>query len=139
MASKGKAVVGSSQKTLFSFFNKPAVTPASETPKSMSAVTTTQTSTADSSQESQNIENESILSMGQKIKVYWSQDNEWVMGTVQGYDASTKQHRIKYEDGVVEELCLHKEKVQYATNTCKLSFTYVCCSILSCKSRRNLR
>lgn len=40
--------------------------------------------------------------IGKKVKVLWPVDGKWYQGTVCAYDASKKQHRLRYEDGDTE-------------------------------------
>jgi hypothetical protein len=40
--------------------------------------------------------------IGKKVKVLWPVDGKWYQGTVCAYEASTKQHRLRYEDGDTE-------------------------------------
>jgi hypothetical protein len=40
--------------------------------------------------------------IGKQVKVLWPVDGRWYQGTVCEYEASTKQHRLRYEDGDTE-------------------------------------
>lgn len=47
---------------------------------------------------------------GSKIKVFWPEDEAFYEGTVDSYDASTKKHKVLYDDGDVEVLFLKEER-----------------------------
>lgn len=51
--------------------------------------------------------------MGLKCKVYWPLDDVWYNGSISGYDAESKQHKVKYEDGDEEELILSDEQIKF--------------------------
>ncbi|XP_021733247.1 histone-lysine N-methyltransferase ATX1-like [Chenopodium quinoa] len=50
---------------------------------------------------------------GLKCEVYWPLDDVWYKGSVSGYDAVSKKHNIKYEDGEEEELILSQEQIKF--------------------------
>ena len=49
---------------------------------------------------------------GQRISVYWKDDDCWYDGTIVAVLKSRRLHRIRYDDQVVEELYLPKEKIR---------------------------
>ena len=53
--------------------------------------------------------------VGRKIQVYWSNDKAWYEGTIKSFDTVSHKHRIRYDDGEVEELVLSKETVSNST------------------------
>ena len=40
--------------------------------------------------------------IGKKVRVFWPVDSSWYIGTVQQYNAATKEHLLKYEDDDTE-------------------------------------
>ncbi|KAL8136520.1 hypothetical protein V2J09_002521 [Rumex salicifolius] len=46
-------------------------------------------------------------------RVYWPMDDEWYQGSVVAYDAESKRHNVKYDDGEEEDLMLSREKVKF--------------------------
>uniref|UniRef100_A0A7N0UGB3 DNA mismatch repair protein n=1 Tax=Kalanchoe fedtschenkoi TaxID=63787 RepID=A0A7N0UGB3_KALFE len=54
---------------------------------------------------------EEVLNKG--IRVYWPLDQSWYQGHVKEFDAFSGKHKVCYDDGEEEELCLSKEKIQW--------------------------
>ncbi|RCV34391.1 hypothetical protein SETIT_7G156600v2 [Setaria italica] len=48
--------------------------------------------------------------VGSRIKVWWPDDKMFYEGVVESFDASSKKHKVAYDDGDVEVLMLRKEK-----------------------------
>ncbi|KAG1364351.1 Histone-lysine N-methyltransferase TRX1 [Cocos nucifera] len=46
-------------------------------------------------------------------KVFWPMDDDWYRGSVTGYNSTTKQHRVEYDDDDVEYLILSNEKIKF--------------------------
>ncbi|WVZ86296.1 hypothetical protein U9M48_033101 [Paspalum notatum var. saurae] len=51
--------------------------------------------------------------VGSKIKVWWPDDKMFYKGVVESYSASSKKHKVAYDDGDVEVLMLKKEKWEF--------------------------
>ncbi|XP_019707927.1 histone-lysine N-methyltransferase TRX1 [Elaeis guineensis] len=51
--------------------------------------------------------------VGLACKVFWPMDDDWYRGSVTGYNSTTKQHRVEYDDDDVEYLILSKEKIKF--------------------------
>uniref|UniRef100_A0A804UDM6 DNA mismatch repair protein n=1 Tax=Zea mays TaxID=4577 RepID=A0A804UDM6_MAIZE len=52
--------------------------------------------------------------VGRCLRVYWPLDDAWYKGKVEAYDAASRRHRVKYDDGDEEEVDLRKEKFEWA-------------------------
>ncbi|TVU15334.1 hypothetical protein EJB05_38850 [Eragrostis curvula] len=48
--------------------------------------------------------------VGSRIKVWWSDDKMFYTGVIKSFNASSKKHKVAYDDGDVEVLLLKKEK-----------------------------
>jgi len=48
--------------------------------------------------------------VGSRIKVWWPDDKKFYNGVVKSFKASTKKHKVVYDDGDIEQLELEKEK-----------------------------
>ncbi|MCO5607711.1 hypothetical protein L7F22_061910 [Adiantum nelumboides] len=53
------------------------------------------------------------LIVGRRIEVYWPLDAAWYRGLVSAYDNVRKKHKVSYDDGEEEWLCLAQEKFKY--------------------------
>ncbi|MCO5583640.1 hypothetical protein L7F22_037553 [Adiantum nelumboides] len=53
------------------------------------------------------------LIVGRRIEVYWPLDAAWYRGLVSAYDNVRKKHKVSYDDGEEEWLCLAREKFKY--------------------------
>jgi len=51
--------------------------------------------------------------VGRRLRVYWPLDDAWYKGRVAAYDAASRRHRVKYDDGDEEEVDLGKEKFEW--------------------------
>ncbi|KAJ1271765.1 hypothetical protein BS78_06G150800 [Paspalum vaginatum] len=51
--------------------------------------------------------------VGSRIKVWWPDDKMFYEGVVESYVASSKKHKVAYDDGDVEVLMLRKEKWEF--------------------------
>jgi DNA mismatch repair protein MSH6 len=54
--------------------------------------------------------------VGRRLRVYWPLDDAWYKGKVESYNAGSRRHRVKYDDGDEEEVDLGKEKFEWATS-----------------------
>ncbi|WVZ64907.1 hypothetical protein U9M48_014354 [Paspalum notatum var. saurae] len=52
--------------------------------------------------------------VGRRLRVYWPLDDAWYEGRVEAYDAASRRHRVKYDDGDQEEVDLGKERFEWA-------------------------
>uniref|UniRef100_A0ACD5UBS9 Uncharacterized protein n=1 Tax=Avena sativa TaxID=4498 RepID=A0ACD5UBS9_AVESA len=48
--------------------------------------------------------------VGSRIKVWWPDDKKFYNGVVKSFKASSKKHKVVYDDGDIEQLELEKEK-----------------------------
>ncbi|KAK2452858.1 nucleolar protein dao-5 [Trifolium repens] len=48
--------------------------------------------------------------VGQRVKVWWPEDNEFYKGVVDSFDSSSKKHKVSYDDGDEEVLNFDDEK-----------------------------
>ncbi|XP_062226089.1 sister chromatid cohesion protein PDS5 homolog C-like isoform X2 [Phragmites australis] len=60
-----------------------------------------------------NILDENLV--GSRIKVWWPDDKMFYDGVVKSFDASSKKHKVAYDDGDVEVLLLKNEKWEFIT------------------------
>ncbi|ONM16168.1 hypothetical protein ZEAMMB73_Zm00001d003123 [Zea mays] len=51
--------------------------------------------------------------IGSRIKVWWPDDKMFYAGVVESFDASSKKHKVSYDDGDVEVLALKKERWEF--------------------------
>ncbi|KAL5650079.1 hypothetical protein ACJX0J_040888, partial [Zea mays] len=51
--------------------------------------------------------------IGSRIKVWWPDDKMFYAGVVESFDASSKKHKVSYDDGDVEVLMLKKERWEF--------------------------
>jgi hypothetical protein len=51
--------------------------------------------------------------VGRRIKVWWPDDRAWYSGTVTKFVRRSRKHVIEYDDGEVETVVLHKERVKF--------------------------
>lgn len=51
--------------------------------------------------------------VGSRIKVWWPDDEMFYEGVVESYNASSKKHKVAYDDGDVEVLMLKKERWEF--------------------------
>ncbi|CAD6263169.1 unnamed protein product [Miscanthus lutarioriparius] len=51
--------------------------------------------------------------VGSRIKVWWPDDKMFYAGVVKSFDASSKKHKVSYDDGDVEVLVLKKERWEF--------------------------
>ena len=56
--------------------------------------------------------------IGRKLRVYWPLDDSWYSGCVKAYE-DPPFHRILYDDGEEEAICLQKEKIEWLPSTVK--------------------
>ncbi|KAJ1289623.1 hypothetical protein BS78_02G178900 [Paspalum vaginatum] len=54
--------------------------------------------------------------VGRRLRVYWPLDDAWYEGRVEVYDAGSRRHRVKYDDGDEEEVDLGKERFEWAAS-----------------------
>ncbi len=47
---------------------------------------------------------------GRRLEVWWPGEREWFAGRVTGYNANTRRHTIRYDDGDVERVYLPGEQ-----------------------------
>ena len=52
--------------------------------------------------------------VGRRLRVYWPLDDAWYEGRVDAYDAGSRKHRVKYDDGEEEQVDLGKERFEWA-------------------------
>ncbi|CAN6210658.1 unnamed protein product [Urochloa humidicola] len=52
--------------------------------------------------------------VGRRLRVYWPLDDAWYEGKVEAYDAGSRRHRVKYDDGDEEQVDLGKERFEWA-------------------------
>ncbi|CAL5081395.1 unnamed protein product [Urochloa decumbens] len=52
--------------------------------------------------------------VGRRLRVYWPLDDAWYDGKVEAYDAGSRRHRVKYDDGDEEQVDLGKERFEWA-------------------------
>ncbi|XP_062184176.1 sister chromatid cohesion protein PDS5 homolog C-like isoform X2 [Phragmites australis] len=53
--------------------------------------------------------------VGSRIKVWWPDDKMFYDGVVKSFDASSKKHKVAYDDGDTEVLLLKNEKWEFIT------------------------
>lgn len=53
--------------------------------------------------------------VGRRVKCWWPAEGKWFMGTVVSYSARRRKypHRVEYDDGDWEDLCLPDDTVQF--------------------------
>ncbi|XP_066360504.1 sister chromatid cohesion protein PDS5 homolog C-like [Miscanthus floridulus] len=51
--------------------------------------------------------------IGSRIKVWWPDDKMFYAGVVESFEASSKKHKVSYDDGDVEVLVLKKERWEF--------------------------
>jgi len=51
--------------------------------------------------------------VGRRLRVYWPLDDAWYEGRVDAYDAGSRKHRVKYDDGEEEQVDLGKERFEW--------------------------
>ncbi|CAN6166912.1 unnamed protein product [Urochloa humidicola] len=51
--------------------------------------------------------------VGRRLRVFWPLDDAWYEGRVEAYDASSRRHRVKYDDGDEEQVDLVKERFEW--------------------------
>ncbi|XP_044967069.1 ABC transporter F family member 4-like [Hordeum vulgare subsp. vulgare] len=51
--------------------------------------------------------------VGSRIKVWWPDDKKFYEGAVKSFDASSKKHKVVYDDGDVERLQLKNERWEF--------------------------
>lgn len=51
--------------------------------------------------------------VGYRVKVFWPGMAKWYQGKVEGYDAASKCHTVKYRDGDIQTVNLRHEAVMY--------------------------
>uniref|UniRef100_A0A7S1TNL7 PWWP domain-containing protein n=1 Tax=Phaeomonas parva TaxID=124430 RepID=A0A7S1TNL7_9STRA len=52
--------------------------------------------------------------VGRRIQVFWDGDSQWYTGTIEEYDADTRQHRLRYAPDDEEWIDLHTEPFTFA-------------------------
>jgi len=56
---------------------------------------------------------EGEAAVGRRVSVFWPAEADWFIGTVKSFTASSKAHRIEYEDGDKESIILSHEAVAW--------------------------
>lgn len=106
------------QGTLFSFFskkespNKPKDSASKAESNTSSNSSAALSCTAQTTPQHSTGGGEKIV--GERIKIFWRDDDKWYFGKVAAFSRSDGKHTIQYDDGDKEKLNLASEKVCYS-------------------------
>lgn len=122
MSAKKKAPV-KGQSSLFSFFKKKSTSEASPSASPSASVPGDASSTplpaaplepaVDVKKDKSYVvvEDDKSLFVGRTLRVYWPNEKQWYSGKIESFDSIDNTHKVVYEDGDSEDLCLDKEQV----------------------------